>query len=286
MYGGIYVLRAPLQQLKLNLCLETQNYLGIQLTAIGSKDSNDVDHLLTRGPLLSHWLVSNTQYFPQYCLPEPRAYRLRKICILKDAEHLPEFGRQLFIFPPKTEPLQHLFPIHMLQLDSSSACCPKEYRVWQCSTLSLDRDTLVLDQACAHVIEHHLFQNEDASFIVWQHSFTSPCVQISKISRPPPQVLLCGEEEEEELELELGYERALGKAKALFDTICPGQDFLLGRHSNDPTTTTTASEGQEEDEILSQLAAMKDQFTDAFERSCEEHEEEEERPVAFHMNDE
>lgn len=227
-YGGIYVLRAPIYGF------------------VGSEDEHaDKEHVSVRtdgGVLKGRHIVVNGSYLSLFMEKEkPPVYPrlLRAIVIMRASLRTTE-KRFLVIIPPKDISYDNPFAIHIMQIDESAGSCPEGMYVLQISTKLPDEwsdDEEKSHKLMTSVIQDQLSQGSiDRDLVLYQAIFTMDLVTSARLPvecKLPKNVTLCETpiapfvpQEMSDYSSEIGFASAVANARTIFASIFPGQPFL------------------------------------------------------------
>ncbi|OQS03060.1 rab proteins geranylgeranyltransferase component A, partial [Thraustotheca clavata] len=221
-YGGIYYLRAPLTNYKLQ--------------------ENKVEHLVTTEEgktwKAEHFVV-NAMY------ANPWGYQSKETCLLRGVFLVPSsMERTIIIVPPNTLH-DHPYAIHVLEIDGTASVCPNEHTLIHVSTpisaSTPHADMLNLINAVKAAVLDELHQ------VLWEAVFTVPVYEkVGEIV--PSNVHVC--DIHNDVSLESVFESAVDQAKAIFDSICPGEAFLPKSATAEQAEKEAAAEDEQATVIL------------------------------------
>ncbi|KDO24855.1 hypothetical protein SPRG_09687 [Saprolegnia parasitica CBS 223.65] len=236
-YGGIYYLRAPL-----NGIVTTPETVATALT------TSTREKKTWKG----RHFVLNAMYASSYGVtPHSTTKLLRGIFLLPGTR-----PRTVLIVPPKTV-LQHPFAMHIISLDGTTAVCPAEHTLVHVSTIV----DAMPNEAMVHLLQHVLASSFPDAPPVWETVFTLPVYAApppppsssseasAQTTTSPRNVHVCGVQTSP-MALESVLESAVDEAKAIFEAICPGAEFLPKSASAEQAEMEAATENDETAQLL------------------------------------
>ncbi|CEG46877.1 rab proteins geranylgeranyltransferase component [Plasmopara halstedii] len=243
-YGGVYVLRAPIDAFVLNL--ETKSVCGVRAT-----DGNicRAKHIVANGSYA-------TSLYPSGMSGRGHGKVLRGIFLLRNSlRH--GVNRLMLVIPPDDQEFHNPFAIQVIQLDAGVYACPKGYVLVHVSTpwspewvhesekelklMQLVIRRLILSSKAEKQTSSQLATSEENNWnpeIAWHVIFTvdhltfGPSTGKLQSTHLPSNIYVC-ETSFERYEsgytvnpLELHLENASANARAIFEAMCPGEPFL------------------------------------------------------------
>nr|CCA26069.1 rab proteins geranylgeranyltransferase component A p [Albugo laibachii Nc14] len=227
-YGGIYVLRAPVYGFVESQGIDTdRDHVGVRTDSGILKGR----HILVNGSYLPLFMKKHER--PVY----PRV--LRAIVIMRASLRTTE-KRFLVIIPPEDASYENPFAIHILQLDESAGTCPEGLYVLQIST-KLPHEWFN-DQEKSFKLMTSVIQDQlalgfiDEEVVLYQAIFTMNHVTSARLPvecKLPKNVTLCetpispyASEDLSGYSSEIGFASAVANARAIFTSMFPDQPFL------------------------------------------------------------
>ncbi|KAF1783365.1 FAD/NAD(P)-binding domain [Phytophthora cactorum] len=227
-YGGIYVLRAPINGFVLNN--ETKELVGVRCS---DGDVLRTKHVVTNGSYVDCLRLSND--IPTRAHGEV----LRGVFVLKSSLR-DGMSRLMLVIPPEDSEFQNPFAIQVVQLDVGASEAERT------KTQAKDAEDI------AQVSETGAIEPQWSDRIAWRAIFTMDHLasgDSSDINAKdlPVNAWVCetvrGELEQNEVvsPLEIHLESASANARAIFEALCPGEPFL-------PKSASAEQAEQEEQE--------------------------------------
>ncbi|EQC24878.1 hypothetical protein SDRG_17231 [Saprolegnia diclina VS20] len=223
-YGGIYYLRAPLAGV-----LTSEKLVTGLTTSTPEKKTWKGRHFVLNAMYASSFGVA----------PHTTTRLLRGLFLLPGTR-----PRTVLVVPPKML-LEHPYAMHVISLDSTTAVCPAEYTLVHVSTLTNEATTTA---AMVHLVQHVVASSFPESPPVWEAIFTLPVYAPSSSSTRPHNVHVC--DVHTSVALESVLESAVDEAKAIFEAICPGAEFLPKSASAEQAEMEAAAENDETAQLL------------------------------------
>ncbi|GLE01810.1 hypothetical protein PINS_up010648 [Pythium insidiosum] len=265
-YGGIYVLRAPIDGLVVD---ESDPAAPAKVIGLRCQDG---------GVIKAQHVIVNASYLPSLQAPSnvPTSRVLRGVLLLQKSLRS-AMNRFMIVIPPQDEQLQNPFAVHVIQLDHGAYVCPKDYFLVQITTPlpsqwhdDTPRQQQLMDAIAQRLIESALVEGNGAAstpsatqeddststacaspsqsswrdVIVWKAVYTMEhhlfhyshaTKKAPYVSPPnvPSNLWVCETTIESESDarhvvnpLELPLESACVNARAIFEALCPGEPFL------------------------------------------------------------
>ncbi|ETI54914.1 hypothetical protein F443_02369 [Phytophthora nicotianae P1569] len=265
-YGGIYVLRAPINGFVLDN--ETRTLTGVRCS---DGDVLRTKHVVTNGSYVDCLRLNNVS-------KRAHGELLRGVFVLKSSLR-DGMNRIMLVIPPEDSEFNNPFAIQVVQLDVGAYACPKGYFLVQISMplptdwfedkekqaelmksvirrliLSSEAEKRAKNKAKeAENVENDATEQNWSDRIAWRAIFTmdhlaSGDINVSaKAKDLPSNVWVCetvtGELQQNKgvCPLEIHLESASANARAIFEALCPGEPFL-------PKSASAEQAEQEEQE--------------------------------------
>lgn len=275
-YGGIYVLRAPIDAFVQDTT--TKKVCGVRAT----------DGKLVR----AKQVVINGTFAPCFlpCGTSPCASGkvLRGVYVLKTSLRN-DVNRLMLVIPPEDPELQNPFAIQAIQLDVGVFACPKGYVLLHLSTpvsfdwwdqkekqLNLMQKVVrrlllsshVEQKAISKAAENKVSEWHDQ--IAWRAIFTVDHLTLGDVPNLPSNVWVCETSlarctsETQVHPLELHLENASANARTIFEAMCPGEAFLPKSASAEQAEQ---EEQESEEDVVLRAAQQLAQQTNGLEKT-------------------
>ncbi|KAJ0400891.1 hypothetical protein P43SY_004503 [Pythium insidiosum] len=256
-YGGIYVLRAPIE----GLVIDDESG---RATVVGLRCQDG-------GIVKAQHVIVNASYLAGLQAPSniPASRVLRGVLLLQTSLRA-AMNRFMVVIPPQDAELENPFAVHVIQLDHGAYVCPKDYFLVQITTPlpsqwheDTQRQQQLMDAIARRLIESALAEANASTrapaatdegsptppaacwrdVIAWKAVYTMEhqlfhyshaTKQAPYISPPglPSNLWVCETTVESQAPrsvvhpLELPLESACVNARAIFEALCPGEAFL------------------------------------------------------------
>ncbi|ETL48136.1 hypothetical protein, variant 2 [Phytophthora nicotianae] len=265
-YGGIYVLRAPINGFVLDN--ETRTLTGVRCS---DGDVLRTKHVVTNGSYVDCLRLNNVS-------KRAHGELLRGVFVLKSSLR-GGMNRIMLVIPPEDSEFNNPFAIQVVQLDVGAYACPKGYFLVQISMplptdwfedkekqaelmksvirrliLSSEAEKRAKNKAKeAENVENDATEQNWSDRIAWRAIFTMDHLASGDINASakakdlPSNVWVCetvtGELQQNKgvCPLEIHLESASANARAIFEALCPGEPFL-------PKSASAEQAEQEEQE--------------------------------------